>query len=75
MNPKQQLQHTEMVREAIERLRERGFEILETDVFYHKDRFMFNSEKEWLSELVKEEVDVIFAELREKKIDSIINNT
>lgn len=72
MNPKEQLQHTEMVREAIDRLRERGYEIYDSDVFYHQNRFMFNTEKEWLSEIVKEEVNTIFAEMREKKINQIL---
>lgn len=58
---------------AIHRLREKGSEIYETDVFQHKDRFLFNIDKPWIQTSIHKEIQVMIQEERDKKIQKILD--
>ena len=58
---------------AIDRLREKGSEIYETDVFQHRNNFMFNVDKPWIQSSIHQEIQVMFQEERNKKIENILN--
>jgi hypothetical protein len=57
---------------AIDRLREKGSEIYETDVFQHQNNFMFNIDKPWIQTSIHHEIQLMIQEERDKKIDSLL---
>jgi hypothetical protein len=66
--------HQQMVRTALHRLRSRGEEINDLDVMFTNGQFMFSTEGN-VGELVKAELQVMFQEERDKKIDEILKQT
>jgi hypothetical protein len=63
---------TKTIWTAIDRLREKGSEIYETDVFQHKDRFLFNVDKPWIQSSIHQEIQLMHQEQRDKKIDILL---
>ncbi len=63
---------TKTIWTAIDRLRHKGSEIYETDVFQHKDGFLFNVDKPWIQTSIHQEIQVMFLEERDKKIENIL---
>jgi hypothetical protein len=70
-DPKSAFEYQQMIRESLHRLRSRGVEINDLDVMMSNGEFMFGVESN-VGELVKEEINLIFIEEREKKINEIL---
>jgi hypothetical protein len=66
-------QPNDLIPLAIDRLREKGHSIYETDYFYHKGNIMVDVDKPQIRDSIIEEVSIIQKELREKKIESVLN--
>jgi hypothetical protein len=58
---------------AIDRLRDKGVEIYETDVLRNKNNFMFNVDKPWIQTSIHKEIQVMIQEERDKKIQKILD--
>ena len=70
-DPKSVFDYQQMIREALHRLRSKGFQINDLDVMMSNGSFMFSTESD-VGELVKEEINLMFIEERENKINEIL---
>jgi hypothetical protein len=70
-DPKSVFDYQQMIRESLHRLRSRGVDINDLDVMMSNGSFMFSTESD-IGELVKKELNLIFIEEREKKINEIL---